>query len=131
MSTPKCWGRSESSGKKVEVQVGGILNAELEGGEIIEMSSVGGVGEEGDQPRYCDSKNGKVAARVQVWLVVEGFCVDEGIVKDMYWRRAVAGYHVSNQITEGMKVVVEKEGNLLEFWYMKNEPAPLLLMAFE
>lgn len=36
------------------------------------MSSVGGVGEESDQPRYCDSKNGKVAARLQVGFVLEG-----------------------------------------------------------
>lgn len=43
-----------------------MSNGELDGEEMREISSVGRVGEEIDQLRYCNSKNGKRAARVQV-----------------------------------------------------------------
>lgn len=53
-------------GKNVEVQVGRITNGVSEDKEMRKISSIGGVVDGGDQPRYCDSKNGKGAARVHV-----------------------------------------------------------------
>ena len=77
-------------GKNVEVQDGGMRNGVSEEEEMRKISSVGGVVVGGDQLRYCDSKNGKVAARVHVWFVLGESGVEEGIVKDMYWRKEVA-----------------------------------------
>lgn len=45
-----------------------------EGIEMREISRVGGSGDDTDQPRFRDSEDGNVAARVQVWGILVVFC---------------------------------------------------------